>query len=546
MRWTRGWRASAWSQLDQTWDLVIIGGGITGAGIFQEATLAGLKTLLVEASDFAYGTSSRSSKLVHGGLRYMKNAQIKTTLESVKERERLLRQGKGLINRLGFLYTTLRGDPIPGWLFGMGLVAYDLMARQWTHRSYDVMDMRELCPVLTTPLLTGGYRYFDAQTDDARIVLRLIQETVQRGGLALNYAHAVDLLRNQQGRVCGIVLEDAARSPELPTVEIKAHAFVNATGAWADVLRQKLGRRRRLRPLRGSHIIFSGDRLPLTRAVSLMHPRDGRPVFALPWEGVIIFGTTDIDHHESLEREPGISETEVEYLLQGVQHVFPELELSVADIQATFSGIRPVVDTGKLNPSKESREHVIWQEDGLLTVSGGKLTTFRLMARDALHAVRPLLPVMPQFEHSHPVLSPLPENLDARLADQGLRAPARLRLMGRYASQAADLVAGAELGELDTIGSTAYHWAELRWAARAEGAVHLDDILLRRVRIGLLLPDGGLAQLDRIREIVQPEMGWDDANWEQEVIEFASRWENNYSSPFSRKTDHVTREPAGN
>jgi glycerol-3-phosphate dehydrogenase len=546
MLWTQGWRERVWAQLDQPWDLIIIGGGITGAGIFREATLAGLKTLLVEALDFAYGTSSRSSKLVHGGLRYMKNAQLKLTLESVKERERLLRQGKGLISRLGFLYTSLQGDPIPGWLFGLGLVAYDMMARQWTHRAYDVMDMRELCPHLTTPLLTGGYRYFDAQTDDARIVLRLIQETVQLGGMALNYARASELLRDHQGRVCGIALEDVGETPRLAGVEVTANAVINATGAWSDHLREKLGRPPRLRPLRGSHLIFAMERLPLTRAVSLMHPYDGRPVFALPWEGVVIFGTTDIDHHESLAHEPGISEAEVEYLLQGIQHVFPELELSPTDIQATFSGIRPVVDTGKLNPSKESREHVIWQEDGLLTVSGGKLTTFRLMARDALRAIRLQLPTLSRFDRMHPVLSPLPENLDAHLAEHGLRAPARLRLMGRYASYAAELVTSAQSGELETIGNTAYHWAELRWAAQAEGATHLDDILIRRVRLGLLLPNGGLAQLDRIRSIVQPEMGWDDTHWQEEVTQYVTRWQTNYSSPLSRKTAHVPRELAGN
>src|SRR5512134_1381266 len=185
--WTQGWRERLWSELDRSWDLIVIGGGITGAGILREAVRAGLRALLVEGHDFASGTSSRSSKLVHGGFRYLKNGQIKLTLESVRERERLLKEGRGLVNPLGFLLANYHGDAIPGWVFGAGLVFYDLLAFQWGHRRYDAYDMHDLCPPLAQEGLTGGYRYFDAQTDDARLVLRLIQESVGGGGAALNY-----------------------------------------------------------------------------------------------------------------------------------------------------------------------------------------------------------------------------------------------------------------------------------------------------------------------------------------------------------------------
>src|SRR5512142_1880015 len=294
MEWTKGWRARVWGELDQKWDLLIVGGGITGAGILRQAAHAKLRALLVEADDFASGTSSRSSKLVHGGLRYLKNAQIKVTLESVREREYLLKQGRGLVNRLGFLYACLQGDSIPGWIFGIGLGIYDIMARQWSHRSYDIDDMRELCLALTTPALLSGYRYFDANTDDARLVLRLLRESVADGALALNYARVDSLLRTRDGRVCGVALRDTSGEVERQT-EVLAKVVVNATGAWADELRGNLQQRPRLRPLRGSHLVFPFQRLPLTRAVSFLHPRDGRPVFALPWEGVTLFGTTDVD-----------------------------------------------------------------------------------------------------------------------------------------------------------------------------------------------------------------------------------------------------------
>jgi glycerol-3-phosphate dehydrogenase len=526
MDWTKGWRESAWSELNQPWDVLVIGGGITGAGILRQCVRAGLKAALVEAADFAAGTSSRSSKLVHGGMRYLKNAQVRVTLESVSEREYLLKQGRGLVSRLGFLYPCLEGDSMPGWVFGAGLAVYDLMARQWSHRSYDVEDMRELCPLLTTPALRGGFRFFDAQTDDARLVLRLIREAVAGGGLALNYARVTSLLKTHDGQVCGAVVRDASGESDREA-EVRARVVVNATGAWADELRGQVGRTPRLRPLRGSHLVFSSRRVPLTRAVTFLHPRDGRPVFILPWEGAVIYGTTDVDQGAHLPTDPTISAAEAEYLLEGIRFVFPDMDLTFADVIATFSGIRPVVNTGKANPSKESREHVIWDEDGLLTVSGGKLTTFRVMARDVLKAARRRLGTLP-FDSDAPVLDPLPPEAEALLAGTHLPPAQCLRLLARYGVEAASTFC-AEGEMMESIPGTNYVWAELRQAARREAVVHLDDLLLRRVRLGFLIPNGGLDQMTRIRALVQPELGWDDARWQAEEASYAALWRAAYS-----------------
>ena len=168
--WKTGWRDGIWSEIKQPWDVIIIGGGITGAGILREATRVGLKTLMVEAHDFASGTSSRSSKLVHGGFRYLKNAQIRLTYYAVRERERLLREGRGLVNPLSFLMTSFPTDPFPSWVMGLGLTVYDLLAFRWGHQYYDEKGLRELCPLLSNPQLLGGQRYIDAMTDDARLV----------------------------------------------------------------------------------------------------------------------------------------------------------------------------------------------------------------------------------------------------------------------------------------------------------------------------------------------------------------------------------------
>ena len=511
----------------------MIGGGITGAGILREAARAGLRTLLVEQADFGSGTSSRSSKLVHGGFRYLKNAQVKLTYESVRERERLLKEGRGLISSLGFLLATFRGDRPPGWVYGLGLVVYDLLAWKWGHRYYDAFDMLELCPRLRETGLLGGYRFFDAQTDDARLVLRLIQEGVRQGGLALNYTRAAGLLRGANGRVCGVRLEDL--SGELAGAagpgngcEVQAPVVINATGAWADELRAQVGGRARLRRLRGSHLVLPAERLPLTRAVSFGHPRDGRYIFAVPWEGVLLVGTTDIDHDRPLETDIAISSSETAYLLEAVQQLFPGQELSRRDIQATFSGIRPVIGTGKADPSKESREHVLWGEHGLLTVTGGKLTTFRLMAHDALRKARARLPGRPEFDPRDRVLDSPPQ--ESGLPD-GLNPAVRLRLLGRYGGEIQGLARCAGPQDFESIGGCGSLWAELRWAARAEAVVHLDDLLLRRVRIGLTLPNGGLDCLARLRATVQSELGWSDPHWEWEVNRYRDLWNRCYDLP---------------
>jgi glycerol-3-phosphate dehydrogenase len=218
----------------------------------------------------------------------------------------------------------------------------------------------------------------------------------------------------------------------------------------------------------------------------------------------------------------------VAYLMAAVEAEFPSLRLTLDDVISTFAGVRPVVGSGKADPSKESRDHVVWEESGLLTVTGGKLTTFRLIALDALRAVRHRLPDCPLFDEQVAVLDPVDLNLPgAEQLDEG----GRRRLLGRYSADAPALIAAAGAHELTAIPGTPYLWAELRWAARAEGVEHLDDLLLRRVRLGHLLPEGGSAFLARIRTICQPELGWDDARWRQEEAAYLDLWRRSYSLP---------------
>jgi glycerol-3-phosphate dehydrogenase len=508
-------REAIWSQIAHPWDIFVIGGGITGAGILREATRLGLRCLLVEQHDFAWGTSSRSSKLVHGGLRYLKEGKIGLTRAAVAERERLLEEGPGLIDPLGFLLATYQGDHPGRRIYRAGLTLYDLMALQWTHRYFSAADFQMLAPHIATAGLRGGFQYGDAQTDDARLVLRVIQEAVAAGGTALNYVAATELLTDAAGQVIGSRLRDEV-GPQQPradrrTADVHARVVINATGAWADALRGQVGATPRVRPLRGSHLIFPARKLPVAQAISFLHPLDHRPVFIFPWEGVTLVGTTDVDHGDLDSAEPHIAPAEVGYLMAAVASEFPSLGLTLDDVTSTLAGIRPVIGTGEVDPSRESRDHVVWEESGLLTVTGGKLTTFRRIALDALRAARHRLPEMPKPDDTAPVLIPVDVALSPTLApDQ------RRRLLGRYGAAAPKLVAAAQPGELEAIAGTPYLWAEVRWAARAEAVAHLDDLMLRRVRLGLLLPDGGAAILPRVQAICQEELGWDKVCWDAE------------------------------
>jgi glycerol-3-phosphate dehydrogenase len=523
-----GWRDSretVWEELPAPWDLVVVGGGITGAAILREASRMGYRGLLVEQGDFASGTSSRSSKLVHGGLRYIKEGKLHLTYSAVRERERLLAEAPGLVEPLNFLMPHYRAAKPKRVIMAFGLTLYDLMAGAWSHRYYPDHLFSMLAPHIRQVGLKGGFWFRDAETDDARLVLKLILDAVAEGAVALNYARCEELLK-EGGRVCGILLRDTLTGR---TARIRAGVVINASGVWADLLRAQVGGSPRLRPLRGSHLLFPAWRLPVAQSVSFLHPRDGRPVFAFPWEGVTLVGTTDVDHREPLDQEPSISAAEVSYLLEAVRAMFPPLAIGPGDILSTLSGVRPVIGSGKADPSQESREYAVWSEEGLLTATGGKLTTFRLQALDVLKACRRQLPPRRLANRLRPSL---PARAPALPPSASLLDPAAVRrLTGRYGAAAPSLVEAALPGELEPVPGTPALWAELRWAARKEGVVHLDDLLLRRVRVGLLLPDGGEDHLEKVRALCAEELGWDGRRWKEEADRYLELWVKHYGPP---------------
>ncbi len=519
------WREKTWSNLEQNWDIIVIGGGITGAGIFNMAAQKGLKVLLLEVKDFAFGTSSRSSKLVHGGIRYLKNQQYDVVRESVQERQRLLQESDGLVDPLAFIFPSYEDFEHETKMMKLGVIVYDLMAPKWQHRHLDKSQTLKSLPPLRQEDLVGGVQYFDAFVDDSQLVLRVIMDGVRFGGSALNYARVTGFIKSQHGAVEGVLVQDETGNMQPSHYELHAKVVINATGPWSDALRKKIAGSPRLRPLRGSHIIFSREKLPINAAVTMLHPRDNRAMFAIPWENRTMIGTTDLDHLV-VEDETRISQSEFDYLIEATQHAFPGDPVSENDVISTFSGLRPVINTNAETPSKESRAHEIWEENGLVTIAGGKLTIFRVMAADALNYCSDRLPNNPRFSHKAPCFIHPKPSTRYQASD-----PDWLMMAGRLGQDVNPFFHAAEPNSLQPIEPITNLWAELAWAAENEAVVHLDDLLLRRVRLGLLLPKGGMDKLNQVRNLVQSPLGWSDDTWLSEVTRYKAIWKENYSLP---------------
>ncbi len=544
-------RQHALAPLSQTqpWDMLIIGGGITGAGIAREAAKRGLAVLLIEQKDFAWGTSSRSSKMVHGGLRYIASGDYKTTILSVRERERLLAEASGLVNEMHYVMPHYNGKFPPPWIFNTLLRIYDKIAGKRYFKSFKREAFLRLNPGIKQDKFLGASQFSDAVTDDARLVMRVLDEARHDGAQAINYLKAESLLMNEQGLVIGAMLKDTAELNRIASdnqaYEVYAKVVVSATGAWADTLRmQASGQteqsfRKQIRPSRGSHLVVSQDRLPTQLAYTFLHPVDKRAVFVFPWENRTVLGTTDLDHPALDDKEVGITSAEVDYLLTATNALFDNADLNREDVISTWAGVRPLISEGgdgkRVSPSKEKRDHSVWLDNNLVTVSGGKLTTFRLIALDVLKTCQEVLELdestIPNnvisgdhvFSHiasTHPKFATLSPALQKRL-------------QGFYGLQLDRLLELAHDDDLTYVTDSNTIWAEIRFAAHYEQVIHLDDLLLRRSRLGLILPHGAMTPLisARLKQICQQELGWNEQKWQQEVERYTELWQRYYHLP---------------
>lgn len=519
---------STLQQSSQSWDMIIVGGGITGAGVLLTAAQAGLKVLLIEQDDFAWGASSKSSKMVHGGLRYLGSGQYGLTKDAVTERQKLLNELPGLVDPLQFLMGHYRFS-FPGpVVFNTLLTIYDWIGGKRNHSyiSHAVGDF--YAPGINQHKLRGATQFADAVTDDARLVMRILQEAQEIGASAINYVKAKSVIKTAE-QVTGVTVCDTTTAK---TFDLNAKVVVNATGPWTDELRKQLNAKKAIRPLRGSHLIIPSWRLPLAYSVSCFHPDDKRPIFAFPWENSTVLGTTDLDHDSSLSQQPTISQTEVDYLLKGINQQFPQANISEDDVISTFAGIRPVVSSSdnikNTKPSDEKREHSIWNENGLVSVAGGKLTTFRLIALDVLEATKSYLPDLDISAHRKmDLFRPITEqSIHLAISPHQLQ-----RLKSHYGQRYSDVINNARDAELNAIASTNTTLAEIKWILANEMVVHLDDLLLRRSRLGLLTPNGGSALFTQLKPLCQQYLNWDDGQWQQEVDRYNDMILRHYSLP---------------
>jgi len=475
--------------------------------------------------------------MVHGGLRYLAQGDFKLTRHSLQERERLLDEAPGLVERMGYYMMIKRGQ-LPGRLImTLVLKLYDFIAGVKDNRYCNLQAVNALFPGINNKHLKGACYYTDAVTDDARLVLRVLQEAIRASEKsaspvhALNYAKVQNLLQSN-GQVQGVVVEDVETGR---TLELNAAVVVNATGTWADRLRNQVNPEQRVRPLRGSHLVLPRQCLPVEGVATLFHPKDKRPVFIFPWEGATVVGTTDLDHKQNLDSEASISTEELDYLLEVVNDQFPQSRISHDEIIATYSGVRPVIASEKSrDPSKERRDHAVWSDDGLITVSGGKLTTFRLIAREVIAKVLPRLQSLgvnlPAISGDGPVFSLPTQTAEQLMPEDKARAQ---RLLGRYGDYSVDILQKTSILDRKKIGTSEYCLAECRWAVRHESVLHLDDLLLRRTRLGLLLKDGGVEIFGALKRIFSEELSWDRERWERERLRYLDIWQQHYSLPDS-------------
>ena len=538
--WQENWQAGKRDLLinrlkdasNNKWDLIVAGGGITGAGIAREAARRGQRVLLVDRQDYAWGTSSRSSKMVHGGLRYIAAGDIKTTMHSVSERERLMNEAPGLVDQMSYLMAHYKGG-FPGpFVFNSLLCIYDFFAGKKYRKFYKPEEFEFLSPLINNHELIGGTQFADAVTDDSRLVIRVLREAQENGADVINYVGVKSLIKENDekgSKVVGAVLENSETGE---VYSINASVVINATGAWGDQLRGEVSDEKNIRPSRGSHIVVPSWRLPVGSAFTAIHPDDKRPIFIFPWEGRTVIGTTDIDNKGIDNSETSMTRDELLYLMKVANFQFPKAELQEQDIISSWAGVRPLVSSGALNPSKEKRDHSVWNDNGLVTVSGGKLTTFRLIALDVLNVASQYLPgfdaedfganIFTSYEIKHPSFIKLPSYLQKRL-------------QGHYGMDGDKLLSQAEQvqqdDEYDVIPGALAMWAELRWSARNEAVVHLDDLLLRRTRVGLLVEKGGLVFEEKIKQICCEELKWSDDHWQQERERYQGIWNKFYSIP---------------
>jgi glycerol-3-phosphate dehydrogenase len=525
---------------NESWDLLIVGGGIVGAGALLDAVSRGLRVAMVEQDDIAVGTSSRSSRLIHGGLRYLQQFEVNLVREALHERARLLRLAPHLVRLENFLFP-LYGPPLATRaLYTAGLTLYDLLGSAKSggrHQQLSVDETLEYAPDLVRKDLRGALLYHDAMEDDARFTLAVVRTALaHRAGVAtaLTRVRATGPIRDGD-RIAGATVEDRLTGA---TFDVRASAVLDATGVWGAMPDRPFGAGSfNVLPSRGSHLVIPRERIEADGGLTLRIP--GRVAFMVPWPRHWIIGTTDRPFHGDVNRV-GAGSEEVDEIL-GTLNGALDTHITRDDIVGTYAGLRPLIAPSDSSSTvKVSREHRVSVEgDGLVRVSGGKYTTYRVMARDAVNAIlgdqakgrasgTANLPIVGAAARS---------GLDAlttRLAkEDGLGEAAARSLVDRHGTESEDVLALGRTHDLvrPLVDGHPYLEAEIAWAAEQELALSLDDLLARRVRLAQVLRDRGEAIAPRVAAIAGHVLGWDAARQASEVATYLEGAHREYDVP---------------
>ncbi len=525
--------------IEENTDLLVIGGGISGAGVALDAASRGLKVILVEKDDFASGTSSASSKLIHGGFRYLKNRDFKLVFEALHERGLLLNLAPGIVEPLPFLvpvynkqlkhigrlfkwvvdpegYTIMELLKAPLAL-RLSVLAYDLLAGKRKIKPHKILSKQEILkiePGLNPNGLSGGAVYWDAFGLDFKLTLNVLKKARENGARCLNYAYVKEFIK-EGNKIVGATIVDRIDGSES---KIFSKKIVITAGPWADIIRAKMGiQSKMLKPSKGSHIVLSREKIQIRNAI-VMEAIDGRLTFAIPWDDLVIVGTTEIEHQSSPDNAV-VSLEEVNYLIEVVNRYFPNANIMYKDIIATYSGVRPLVDE-KTSVSEVSREHRIIEEpEGVITLTGGKLTTYRVMAKDVVDILT----------------SERCATESIKLKEQISQVPLELEDdIKKHLLKIYDKEEIVKIGELirenpklkDRISPRhPYIWAEVNLAVELEFARRLSDVIVRR--LGFYFRGCDIQIATRIAEHMAGLLGWDTQRMREEIEDYKSFVEKN-------------------
>jgi glycerol-3-phosphate dehydrogenase len=491
------------------WDIIVVGGGATGAGVAIDGATRGYNVLLLEQSDFGKGTSSRSTKLVHGGVRYLEQGNVSLVMEALKERGLLLQNAPHLVRNLGFVVPNYDWWEAP--FYGIGLKLYNLLAGKYGFGASRILSKEETLerlPTLNTEGLRGGVIYFDGQFDDSRLLINLVATAYEQGAVLLNYAQAAEVTRDAEGFVDGVVVRDLEAGEEF---HAQAKVVVNATGPFCDDLRRKADPAVQpiIAPSQGIHLVFDASFLSGDSAIMVPHTSDGRVMFAIPWHGHTLVGTTDTPIREAT-LEPVALEQEIEFIL-GTASLYLAKKPARGDVLSVFAGIRPLVRSGDSgNTAALSRDHTIRIENcGLVTICGGKWTTYRHMAEDCVNQAA--------------TLARLPEKpcVTGHLNVHGYHLDSdkfgHLSVYGSDAAGVQSLMAADPALAEPLHPALPYTGAEVVWAARHEMARTVEDVLARRTRALFLNARAAIAMAPAVAHLCARELER-SSGWETEQV----------------------------